>query len=172
MNEFELRRALRELRRDAVVPPQLWSGIKARIDATRQPDLRTVPVALPARAPRQRWFAALAVAAAAVIAIAIPLHQRTQGDFTTRTPVPAANATGISSSAPSPTSDGGESYAELSAALARNPVLAATDAELRAVERELKRAQLTDPDSAMVQRMLARTRAERRRLLQYQAQLG
>ncbi len=170
--DLELRRQLRALQKDAEVPPMLWSGIEARIGAS--PAAITKQGRGPVRAWMQRWprTAVFAVAAAAVLAVALPLHQLTITPSNPGHSPDAPLVAGAPSRSPSPSGDAHPTDTELSAALSRNPVLAATDAELRAVERALERAHDTDPDSALVERMLARTRAERRRLLQYQSQLG
>lgn len=171
MTEFEWRKSLRELRREAEVPAHVWNHVLARIESSggaAHPIVdRHAAVSRP-RNHRVAWQALAASALIATIAIAFtakPLLERPA--LASALPAPATSSAPESSA----TADASDPT-ELARELARNPVLAATDAELRQLQAQLQQALALDPDSATLRRMFMRTEVERRRLLQYQSQLG
>lgn len=165
MNEFEWRRQLRDLRTDVEPPLQVWAAIASRIEGKHAEGFSAT------RPDRNRWSGhrrrpALAVAAALVVAIGIAMTFALTPPSTPGVDV-AAHAN-LPEGTRSPTGNADAQSSEL----ARNPVLAATDAELRELQEQIQLALSLQPDSAPLRRMLARTASERRRLIQYQSQLG
>ncbi len=168
MNEFEWRRQLRELRDDVEPPAQVWTAIASRIEASHSQDVSRSD----SRRSRQAFAwtrPALALAATLVVAIGVAMMFALSPASLPRESVAGADVTHGEKMANATTSP---ALDERQAGLARNPVLAATDAELREVQEQLQRALALQPDSESLQRMLSRTASERRRLLQYQAQFS
>lgn len=167
MTEFERRRQLRELRLDIEPAAHVWPGIASRIGADA---VLAMAIAAPARDldRARRYFGWPALAAAAVVVATLAIAPKVPAPRPSLSDIagvaPAAPA--LERSAPDRTHD------RLAADLARNPVLAATDAELRELQEQLQRALDQQPESTRLRGMLMRTEDERRRLLQYQSQLG
>lgn len=167
MTEFEWRRRMRELRLDSEPPARVWAAIASRIDDAAQAPASANPLQGRTR-PRRRDFAwrALAAAASVVMIVAIARVAAPTRDTASMAASPGAAVTGERRD-PAAVSE-----LEVSENLARNPVLAATDAELRDLQEQLRRAIAEEPGSVRLRRMLMRTEHEHRRLLQYQSQLG
>lgn len=165
MTEFERRRQLRELRLDIEPAAHVWPGIASRIGADA-----VLAMAAPARDldRARRYFGWPAMAAAAVVVATLAIAPEVAAPRPSLSDIAgvAPTASTLERSAPDRTHD------RLAADLARNPVLAATDAELRELQEQLQRALDQQPESTRLRGMLMRTEGERRRLLQYQSQLG
>ncbi len=169
MNEFEWRRQLRKLRDDVEPPAQVWTAIASRIEASHSQDVSRSD----SRRSRQAFAwtrPALALAATLVVAVGVAMTFALSPASLPRESV--AVETGVTQGGKTVTPTTSEALDERRAGLARNPVLAATDAELREVQEQLQRALALQPDSESLQRMLSRTASERRRLLQYHAQFS
>lgn len=165
MNEFEWRRQLRDLRAEVDPPVQVWTAIASRIAGEGAAGVAPTGFG---RSSRSRHWGRPAPAVAALlvlgvgIALTFPLTPRSSPG------VAVAVRAELPDGTRAPTGDAGAQSSQL----ARNPVLAATDAELRELQEQIQRALVLQPDSSSLRRMLSRTESERRRLLQYQSQLG
>ncbi len=165
MTDFEWRRSLRDLCADTEPPAHVWGGILARIGGAER--LPSAPPRAAARRSRRRFaWRVMATAASVLVVFAIARMAPT-----TR-PEPAAAVRAASVEPKRDRDPAATSESILREGLARNPVLAATDAELREIQEQLQRALVLEPGSERLRRMLMRTEGERRRLLQYQSQLG
>ncbi len=165
MNEFEWRRQLRTLHTDVEPGPQVWAGILHRIEAGNAAAPSSFTGTAEARTRAANW-PSLAAAAAVLVAFSIALVAT----------IPRPESPGVAKSVASEATERLRAATvadqRMESQLARNPVLAATDAELRELQEQLRRALVSQPQSPRLQRMLMRTQDERRRLLQYQSQLG
>jgi len=165
MNEFEWRRQLRDLRADVEPPAPVWTAIAARIEI-KDAEGGAGGGSDRSRHPGHWGRPALAVAATLVIGIGIAMTFAFPPALSPG--VAVAEYRELPDGKRSPTGDADALYSEL----AHNPVLAATDAELRELQEQIQRALAVQPGSARLRRMLSRTASERRRLIQYQSQLG
>jgi len=165
MNEFEWRKQLRDLRTDLEPPVQVWTAIVSRIERN---DAEGVTASDSRRRRNSGQWARPALAVAATLVVGIGIAITLAWAPPSSPGVDVAKRADLLESTRSPTGNADANASEL----ARNPVLAATDAELRELQEQIQRALAVQPDSARLQRMLSRTASERRRLIQYQSQLG
>lgn len=150
MNEFEWRRQMRELRQPLAPQRDLWTSIDAALDDAEASRTATV-ASTPARAtasPR-RWLIGAGLAASLVLAAGIAWHLRQL-----HTTMPTTTVASVS--APAASTKWKPS----------DPRLAGAAIELDAARMELQQAIQQSPNSAGLQRILARTEQQQAQLRQ------
>lgn len=151
MNEFEWRRQMRDLRQPLAPRHDLWSAIAGSLEDTGSVHAVSGPMAeVRRRAPRQRWMIAAGVAAAALLAAGLGWH---------RLQAPTTQLATVTQDTTPPWKPS-------------DPRLAGAAIELDAARMELRQAIQQAPDSAALQRLLARTEQQQRQLRLLSQQAG
>lgn len=150
MNEFEWRRQMRDLRQPLAPRHDLWAAIAGSLEDTGSVHAVSGPGEVRRRAPRQRWMIAAGVAAATLLTAGLGWHRL-------HTPATQVAAVAQDTTPPWKPSD---------------PRLAGAAIELDAARMELRQAIQQAPDSAALQRLLARTEQQQRQLHLLSQQAG